>query len=390
MLGISAVYNGEPYQLSGELTNFAKPTADLKLVSDVFNVDTRINILNQAFQFAFLTGSYRNSLFNLKGDVHVFEDAAPDIDLRGKFDVDLKDVSRLLSEHRKTSERIDLSGVVSGEGIFKGKPGDWRNWQLTFDAASNHAGAFDYDFRDIALRYDQRDMNVSNCNVSSLFYGGKLSVTSSVDLTAQDAQIVADVVLDKMDLYRLRIDRKLKNKQLSGILSLKARLNGPILRPRGLNGEGSFNVTDGNLIQWNILDGISNALLIPEFKAMTFTEGRGNFIIKNEKLQTKNTRLTGEVAVLDATGWMDFDQNLNFNIKPTFSELAILQSKSGKKGPTSIITQTKDYLNIKLTGTLRNPNYSVEKFPMKILEETIGGTTGTLKEVIGSIVEEIF
>jgi len=81
--------------------------------------------------------------------------------------------------------------------------------------------------------------------------------------------------------------------------------------------------------------------------------------------------MIGNKATLDGKGWIDFDKNLNFDIKPKFSELAILQSDSIKKKPTSILTQTDGYINIKLTGTLDNPHFSIEKFPLKIIEETM-------------------
>ena len=130
--------------------------------------------------------------------------------------------------------------------------------------------------------------------------------------------------------------------------------------------------------------------MIPEFKALVFTEAHGGFSISDQRIHTQNAQLISKTATLDGKGWIDFNKNLNFDITPTFSEIAILQSDSIKKKATSIITQTKGYINIQLTGTLDDPHFSVKKFPIKLIEETIGGTAGTLKEVIGSIVDEIF
>ncbi|MCK5083390.1 MAG: hypothetical protein KAR31_10825, partial [Candidatus Omnitrophica bacterium] len=152
---------------------------------------------------------------------------------------------------------------------------------------------------------------------------------------------------------------------------------------------GSLNITDGHLWQWNILDGMSKVLFIPEFKNFVFTEARSDFTIGGRRILTKNAQMTSKSATLDGKGWIDFGQNLNFNIKPTFSRLAILQSESLKKGITSILTQTDGYLNISLTGTLEKPKFRVEKNPIKIIEGAIGDTTSTLKGVLEGIIEKI-
>ena len=169
-----------------------------------------------------------------------------------------------------------------------------------------------------------------------------------------------------------------------------AALAGTAEEWRELTGRGSLSIIDGYLWRWNILDGISAVLLIPEFKNFVFTEAYGDFIIQNRKIYTNNARMISTSATLDGKGWIDFNKNIDFDISPKFSELAILKSGSPKKRATSILTQTKGYLNIRLTGTLDDPRQHVEKFPLRIIEETIGGTADTLKEVIGGILDGIF
>ncbi len=54
-----------------------------------------------------------------------------------------------------------------------------------------------------------------------------------------------------------------------------------------------------------------------------------------------------------------------------------------------MLTQTDGYLSIKLTGTLAKPDFKVQKFPLKIIGETLGNTTDTITGVIGDIVGEL-
>jgi len=387
---LKAHYKNKIYTLTGQLSNFSKPVIDTKISADQFALTTQIKILHQAFQLTKLIGHYLNSHWDLKGDVHLFKEASADIDLRGKFTLNLEDIGILIPRLRNKANQLHPVGILAGKGIYQGKFNDWRNWKLTFDATSDHVKILDYPFHNFSLRYAQRDLAISKCEISSVIYGGELKINSSADLRIEEDLFKSVLSVENLDLKQLRKDQKPKNQNLAGIVSFSINLDGALSHWRDLAGEGNLSITDGYLWQWNILNGISGILLIPEFKSLVFTEAHGDFSIYDRKIHTENAQMSSKTAVLKGKGWIDFEKNLNFNITPTFSEIALLQSDSRKKGLTSILTQTDGYINIKLTGTLDNPHHSIEKFPIKIIEETIGGTTDTLKEVIGSIVEEIF
>ncbi|MBN1870377.1 MAG: AsmA family protein [Candidatus Omnitrophica bacterium] len=387
---LTAYYGGKPYTFNGELINFSRPVIDTEVASDQLRLTAHINILRSAMQLTSFVGQYLNSTFDLRGDMH-FSDVAPaDIDMRGIFSLDLRDAGALIPRIKQRTDQLKPAGVLTGEGIFKGSLGDWRNWQLALNMASDRVTLNHYSLRDVIFRFTQRDLAVSKCNLTSKVYGGELAVNASADLRSDAVPFTAAVNLNNVDFAQLRKERQLKDRHLAGILSMTAALEGRAAQWRDMTGNGSLDIVNGHLWQWNILNGISSALLIPEFKNFVFTEARGNFTIGDQKISTSNARMTGKSVTLDGKGWMDFSQNLHFDIKPTFSELAILQSDSLKKGPTAIVTQTEGYLNIKLTGTLKKPKFKVEKSPMKILEGAIGDTTDTLKEVIGGIVDEVF
>ena len=385
-----ANYKNRSYTLNGQLDNFSRPVIDTTIAAEQLSLTAQVKILHQAFRLTEFTCDYLNSYFDLKGDVHFFEDAEADIDLRGKVAIDLRDIGMLIPRLKNIIQPYDLTGVLTGGGLYRGKLKDWRNWQLVFDAQSNQIMINDYPFKNVSIQFAQRDQTINKYNITSMIYDGTLNITSSADLQYSDIPFSATMTLENLDLKKFREDQKLKIQKLAGNVSVSSDLQGDVKRWRHLTGYGSFSVSEGYLWQWNILDGISSILLIPEFKSLAFTEARGNFLIGDQKITTNNTQMIGNMATLTGKGWIDFNKNLNFDIKPNFSELAILQSNSIKKRPTSIFTQTDGYINIKLTGTLDNPHFSVKKFPLKIIEETIGGTAGTIKEIIGSIVDEIF
>lgn len=383
-------YKKKPYTFNGQLKNFSRPIIDTRVISDQLDLTARVKILNAAFRLTEFTGNYLNSSFNLKGDAHLFEDAPADIDLRGKFALDLKDAGILIPRIKRRIDQFNPSGVLNGEGIYKGRLEDWRNWQLALTMKSDEVSVNEYPFENVSIRFTQRDLTISKCNVTSKIYDGDLTVTSSADLRDDEVPFSAAINLKGLNFAQFRDDKKIKNRQLAGTLSLLVDLTGAAAQWRELTGEGSLHITDGHLWQWNILDGMSKVLFIPEFKNFVFTEAHSDFSIEDQRILTNNARITGKSVTLDAKGWVNFQEELNFDITPTFSELAILRSESLKKGITSILTQTDGYLNIKLTGTLDKPHFRVDKNPLKIIEGTIGDTTDTLKEVISGIVGEIF
>ena len=203
--------------------------------------------------------------------------------------------------------------------------------------------------------------------------------------------------LENLDLAQLRKDKFPKNENLAGNLSSLVNLSGPLNHPDQLQGEGAFAVTEGHLWRWHILDGLLGVLLIPEFRDVVFTDGQANFTVQDGKISTNDAWLKGSAVELKGSGWIDFSQNINFDISPIFDETSLLESKSLKKGATVLLTQTGDYFNIKLTGTLKDPKYKVVTSPSKILETTtdilkegIKGGGGILKEGIETIFKEIF
>ena len=389
-LGLQAHYRGKAYTFNGQLNNFSRPAIDTEIIGDQLKLSARIKLLRSALKLTSFTGHYLNSSFDLKGDAHFFDDAPADIDLRGKFSLNLKDAGILVPRLKHRFDQFKPVGILAGKGIYKGTVEDWRDWQLALDMKSDKVTVDGYPFENVSIRFTQRDLAISKCNVSSKIYGGDLTVTSAADLRGEEVPFTANIDLKGLDLSQFREDKKMKNRQLAGTLSLLANLKGEAGQWRELTGKGSLNITDGHLWRWNILDGMSKILLIPEFKNFVFTEAGSDFYIKGQKAFTNNARMTSTSVSLAAKGWIDFHKNLNFDINPTFSKLAILQSESLKKGITSILTQTDGYLNIKLTGTLDEPRYHVEKSPLKILGGTIRDTTDTLKEVLGGILEEIF
>lgn len=387
------LYQSKQYTLNGQLADFSRPTLDLQVASDDLKASAQIKILKQAFQIVTLTGQYLNSSLDVKGDVHLLEGSEPDLDLRGTFALNLEDLAALWPARKEMINKFQPIGTLTGEGLFKGKPDQWRDWALTFTAQAPTVSIHGFHVDDIGILHEQRDRHVSKFNLHGRAYNGDLEIGSSADLTGGDVIAQFSGALENMDLAALRKSNLIKNEFLAGNLAASLNLNGNLQNPIQWKGDGALAVTNGHIWQWNILEGLLGALLVPEFQNVVFTDAQAHFAIADGKIFTEDASLDSKTISLKGEGWIDFDQNIHFDITPVFSELAAGESLSLKKAPSLLLAQTQDYLNIRLTGTLRHPRYKVQALPAKVLEKTTdilkeGG--GILKEGIGTILKEIF
>ncbi len=386
---IRGLYQKKQYTLNGQFADFSRPVVDVVLASQDLNASAQFKILNQAFQIIFLTGKYFNSTMDIKGDVHLLEKNEPDMDIRGTFTLSLEDLSAFSAALKERLAKLQLAGTFSGEGLFKGRPKNWQDWDLTFTARAPTVSLNGFHLDDPVIEYTQRDRHISKCNLTGRLYNGNISLISSADLAQELPAAQLTGSLEGLDLAVLRESNLPKNKFLAGRLSALVNLSGDPGNPAGWKGDGSLSVTDGHLFHWNILDGLPDVLLIPEFKDVVFTDGQASFTMAEGKVTTADATLNSSTMSLKGQGWIDLAGNIDFDIAPAFGELVAAESGSLKKIPSLLLSQG-DYISIKLTGTLSHPQYKVQTLPFKILEKTTDVITDGLKEGIGSILKEIF
>jgi hypothetical protein len=394
---LQGMYQRKLYVLNGRLINFSRPTVDLDVASEDVKLSTKVKILHQAFQIASLTGQYLHTTFDLKGDVHFPEEDNPDLDIRGNIVLDLEDLAAAAPQLRVVLDRLNPTGRLAIEGIYKGSPKDWRHWQMTFTAQTALLSLGGYQALDAEIQYNQRDQNISKCNLRGRIYGGTLDVISSFDLRSDDIILNSIGRLENLDLSQMRKEKAIDNEHLSGYLSSLIQLSGPLQNPKKLAGTGSLAIADGCLWRWSLLDGILGALIIPRFRNIVFTDAHANFTVENGKIDAEEVWLDSSTFSLKGKGWIDFDQNIQFDISPVFGELDISGSGVLPEGPASILSEAEHYISLKLTGTLTHPKYKVETFPLKILGKTadvvtegLKGGAEIIKEGLESILDEIF
>ncbi|HBG62354.1 MAG: hypothetical protein A2Y03_02720 [Omnitrophica WOR_2 bacterium GWF2_38_59] len=384
-------YKEDSFALNGSLENLSRPTVITDFSSDKLNFSTEIRPLREAFRIVSLKGNFLRSTYDITGDAHFFEDASPDIDLRGTLTIDLEQTAsslaslQLINNSPNIMSAINIlspEGKVTADVLFKGKHDNWRSWQLVLKASSPNILLDKTPLENVVFNYEQRDLHISKLNLNCNLYDGTFTLYSTADLTQESIPSTSNTSFSNVNLSLLKKNLNLKNK-LSGRGDLTVDLTCPIKSIKEATGYGSISIKEGYIWHWNILESITNAVLIPEFQKVYFTDASASFIIENEKIFTDNALLVGNTVDLTGKGWIDFSHRINFSITPHFSQAVIMQSNSLKKTPTSLLTQA---ITVELTGTLSNPVHKVETSPFKVIE----GTTELLKEGIGNILGGFF
>ncbi|MGE0267865.1 MAG: AsmA-like C-terminal region-containing protein [Candidatus Omnitrophota bacterium] len=380
---LSGVYQDFPFKIDGELVNFSKPVIHTSLLSTNLNARSKIQLYNNTIRFPELDAKYFHSEFSGSADIYLFENSAPDFQVTGRAVVAANDLPNFFPAHKDKLVPLEMDGTIDTNVFFKGKLDQWEDWSLSLDGKTPALTVRKHPLTGVKITYLQRDKNISKLNLVSDLYQGKLNVVSSVNLENKQLPFKLTVDLFGMDLAELAQKQKLKYDKLAGKGTLNLEADGNWLDQMTWKGKGKFDVKDGYLWQLNIIQGLSNVLLIKEFTHTVYTTSRADFKIKDRKIYSENLYLESSTMKLNSKGWVDFDQKLDIEVYPTLSEIAMIQSESIKKITSALLAQNISY--IKVTGTIKDPKIDAKTSPIDILKNT----TGVIKEGIGGIVDGI-
>ena len=369
-------FRGHSYALTGTFRDFSRPIVDSTITSDHVDLSTQLKILNNAFQIIFLKGKYLDSTVDIKGDVRFSKEISPQVDLEAILKLETANIPSMVREfapeYSSRLEKVNLAGTVDVTGSFKGLLNEWRNWHLVFNANSPLLNINGYGIKDISIQYQQTDRNISHFDITGFLYNGSMAVTSSADLTHEQMPATFSINLQEVNLSDLTKNTGLKDKEVSGFLSLSFLANGPLKNFEEAQGSGSIMIKEGRIWQMSLLEGLGQFLFIPEYKNIVFTEASGDFILRDKRISSEYFELKSEPITFLCTGWLDLDGRLNLDIASQFNDAAIAQSESFKKVTTQFLAKTGDLLNIQVTGTVKEPQYTIRSSPINIIKKATG------------------
>ena len=373
---LSINYQGKTWTSHGSLQDFINPIISATVNTENLNADIEAKKKDGKIQLTSLTGTYFDSTYELIGDIFLPEGQTPTIDMNGEFKLSLRDLPKMLPpEQAKQIDALQLAGILKIKSRVKGAVQDWQNLSSTTSVETPALYMMGYQIADLAIHATQKDGTVDPLTVTGKLYGGDLNATTTVALKEKNFPFTTTAKLENTSLELLKKDTPLKQQQLSGMVTAAADLKGALLDIRNMQGTASIKIANGYLWSLEILSKVLS-ILSSTFQGgdVIITDADGTFKIADQKIMTEDMTLRSSTVTLVAEGWIDLDQNIDFNIRPRIEP----RTSDGTINPLTAINPTDGLVNIRVYNTLTAPKFEHNISAPQVIKKTLQNTVGTL------------
>ena len=376
---------GERYTSDGKLYNFASPAITASIRSDTLNAacETKTG-KDGVISVSKLEGQYRNSSFSFKGQVRNIQTTYADI--KGNIYFNLKDAPYIFTKKNQLPKGLKPNGTIKLTIDMKGPLQEPAEWTLFAEASSRTIGIAGLTLKDFYMDYRMKNNFIDIPVLSAYTYGGIININSRANLKTEEGPFIINMDIKDIDLHELIKDTKDKDKKIKGLFASKVVLNGYLNKKDSLQGNGWLQVSDGYLWEFPVLHGIMDIILMVPPENIVLTDAFGNFAVNNNRIYTEDFKMLSKAASLLWVGSIGFDSRLDFNITGRFAENVIKQTTEPGRIANAILYQAGNLImEVRLTGTLKDPIYQIVPFPLKRMfkESIVKG----INNIFGSIGE---
>ena len=359
--GLSFNYLNTAYMSTGKLVDFNAPQITFGLTSNDLNMKTDIKIKDKSVRIITLAGKYLNSKFDVEGAVDTQDKDNPGLNLTlNEINLVPADIYHFLPASLSESlKKTKLNGILNIKGILNGRAKDYKSWKISLKAGSKAFSVYGLKFGGLNLNVDQKNGVIYINRLTASGYSGFINVNFNANLTPDIPIYLLKFNGSGINLAELKLDTGLKDKDMAGLLNINADLRGNFKDPASLKGEGFISIKDGKLWQLNLLKGLGEFFLLPDYEKVVFKEALGAFDIENKSVSTENLRLASDQLNLHCKGKLGFDGALDFTLYTEVNQNLINDSPDIRKFTTAILGNLSDALTIKLSGTIQQPKYKV-------------------------------
>ncbi|HAJ57334.1 MAG TPA: hypothetical protein DCL35_06155 [Candidatus Omnitrophica bacterium] len=354
----SVKYLGLAYSFDGDLKNFKTPEITAVIIGADIRAKAEIIKKQNMLMVTSAEGSYKNSRFTLSGNF----DGKENLVVSGMINLDTEDLIYLLPRNKAALEQIGLKGKCVIRADASGPLKDWRLWNINAKGNSGQISCYGLKLKNIIAEYSQKQQQGFLDLLSFDAYRGKGVVKGRLGFSGSDIDYTLRGLLNNIDLGALRMDTPLKEKNFYGLLDLNISAKGRGAELNTITGVGSFTIREGNIWEFNPLQGLGNFIFSPGFNRIAFTDAQADFSIQNGYIATDNLELLGPQLGLICEGKVGFDGKLDLLVNTQ-----IPATKNGKIG--DVISRAGSLTAIKITGTAKEPKYKLQPIGENILRK---------------------
>jgi hypothetical protein len=269
-----------------------------------------------------------------------------------------------------TPPRLRIEGHIDGPAAADGE-----HQKVHIEGQSTGAfSLFDFPLSDLSFTADLNDNDLRLPRVAVTFAGGSGSGAVHLSGHEPDRRLDFDYQLKNANLAQsvITLENFLAQRrkeppppkseflEKAGDVSLDLTLaaNGQYQDAYSFQGKGHAEIAGSELGQVRLLGLLSELL---NFTSLRFTKAQGDFQLDGKKLMFPDLKLTGANSQIDAKGAYDLDESaLDFNAKVyPLGESKFLVPQIFN----AVLTPLSEILEVKLTGSLKKPQWSFVHSP---------------------------
>ncbi|MDD5478040.1 MAG: AsmA family protein [Candidatus Omnitrophica bacterium] len=361
-------YQGISYQSSGTLSDFRAPGVNLKLFSEGLSLAADFNLSDRKIKVNQFKGKYLDSQFSISGNIDNSDSANPRVDLGGDINFELSSLAKMLEKQYPAITSMHPAGQVDAQFNLKGNPRNFKNCYLEAKLASSKFSLYGLNAQNLALDFllDQKIVKIPALSI--ILYDGLIEGIGALNLDTANLPYQLELKASGIKLEKLKADTASKNKKISGTLLGGLKLSGYANDINKLEGSGRFSILEGDLWEFNLLQGLGKLLFAKDLGSIKFSECTSDFLVKDKFVYTDNLKLKSNVVNFSGPVKIGFNGSLEGALDVEVLSEMVPVSGTFKDITTAIIGQAGKFASIKLSGTLKEPKYSFKPAVTNIIK----------------------
>lgn len=351
---VSFIYKQIQYNSTGNLIDFQQPKIDFQLATKDLDLKTRFDIQDSVIKIKSCAGKYLNSDFALKGDIDTKNNL---LNFKTELSLNLKDIFGLLPANISDNlGKIKLDGNCKVGGNVSGGIKDIKGLNAYLEFSSPGLSIYDLKLDDMHFTLEQKNGLLNINDFTAKLYSGNVNLQFLMHLAPQVPIYESKISFSDIDLAKLKMDTKLKDKDIAGLLNFQLNLDGTAEDLETLQGQGKIFIKDGKLWELNLFKGLGELLFMPVYRKIVFREADISFIVKDKTIKISDSFLGSDGLDLSAEGKIGFDSSLDLLLHTEINETLLTESPDLRKFTSAIVG---NLLAIKIGGTWQKPEYKV-------------------------------